>query len=126
MRGDIGEYRIGTALDRFGQSERIQQGIIDRPAVSALVAQRLSADIRWIAAASPQYLKRFGTPTHPNDLKDHRCIRIRLGNDHIYQWEFERGGEAIAVTTPGDSLLSATPCAATTLPTAASVSSHES
>jgi DNA-binding transcriptional LysR family regulator len=66
-----------------------------------MIAQRLSRDLRWVAAASPGYLKRFGTPTSPGDLQEHRCIRIRLGNDQIYQWEFERGAEAVAIATPG-------------------------
>ncbi|MGK3891051.1 LysR substrate-binding domain-containing protein, partial [Enterococcus faecium] len=51
-----------------------------------MIAQRLSPDIRWVAAASPVYLERFGTPTTPHDLHKHRCVCIRLGNDQIYQW----------------------------------------
>jgi DNA-binding transcriptional LysR family regulator len=66
-----------------------------------MIAQRLSPDLRWVAAASPDYLERFGTPSTPQDLREHRCVRIRLGNDQLYQWEFERGGEAIAIATPG-------------------------
>ncbi|MBS0578893.1 MAG: LysR family transcriptional regulator [Proteobacteria bacterium] len=66
-----------------------------------MIAQRLSADMRWIAVASPDYLRRFGRPSHPEDLRSHRCVRIRLGNDQIYQWEFERAGQSVAVTTPG-------------------------
>lgn len=66
-----------------------------------MVAQRLSSDIRWVAAASPSYLERFGTPSSPDDLKNHRCIRIRLGNDQLYQWEFEGDGTVFAVVTPG-------------------------
>jgi DNA-binding transcriptional LysR family regulator len=66
-----------------------------------MIAQRLSPDLRWVAAASPDYLERFGTPSTPQDLRDHRCVRIRLGNDQIYQWEFERNGEEIAIATPG-------------------------
>ncbi len=66
-----------------------------------MIAQRLSSDIRWIAAASPAYLERFGRPQHPEDLRNHRCVRIRLGNDQIYQWEFERENEAIEIVTPG-------------------------
>lgn len=66
-----------------------------------MVAQRLSDRIRWVAAASPDYIRRFGTPDHPQDLRDHRCIRIRLGNDRIYDWEFERDGEQLSVRTPG-------------------------
>ena len=30
-----------------------------------MVARRLSADIRWVIAASPDYLERYGTPEHP-------------------------------------------------------------
>jgi DNA-binding transcriptional LysR family regulator len=66
-----------------------------------MIAQRLSADIRWVAAASPAYIARFGAPSVPRDLCEHRCIRIRLGNEQIYQWEFERGAETMAIATPG-------------------------
>ena len=66
-----------------------------------MIAQRLSPDMRWIAAASPEYLERFGVPTHPQDLRNHRCVGIRLGNDQLYQWEFERDGEETSVATPG-------------------------
>lgn len=66
-----------------------------------MVAQRLSPPLKWMAAASPAYLERFGRPSHPTDLKDHRCIGIRLGNDRLYDWEFERDGQALSVHTPG-------------------------
>lgn len=76
-----------------------------------MVAQRLSPDIRWMAAASPAYLDRFGRPEHPSDLKDHRCIGIRLGNDQLYRWEFERGDEAVAIETPGPITVDESHCA---------------
>lgn len=66
-----------------------------------MIAQRLSPDIRWVAAASPAYLEANGTPATPRDLKDHHCIRIRLGNDQLYQWEFEQGDDLVEVNTPG-------------------------
>ena len=66
-----------------------------------MIAQRLSPDLRWIAAASPAYLARFGAPSVPEDLRRHRCVGIRLGNDQLYQWEFERDGEEVAIATPG-------------------------
>src|ERR1700710_1630655 len=66
-----------------------------------MVAQRLSPDLRWVAAASPDYLKRFGTPTTPHDLLEHRCIRFRLGNGQLYKWEFERGEESVSIAIPG-------------------------
>jgi DNA-binding transcriptional LysR family regulator len=66
-----------------------------------MIAQRLSPDIRWVVAGTPEYLKRFGTPQHPNDLQNHRCLRIRLGTGAIYEWEFEKGPEQLSVAVPG-------------------------
>ena len=70
-----------------------------------MVAQRLSADIRWIVVAAPAYLERHGEPKHPNDLQSHRCIRIRIGDDSIYRWEFERGDEQVAIAAPGSMIV---------------------
>lgn len=66
-----------------------------------MIALRLSPDIRWVTAASPAYLAKFGTPEHPNDLSQHRCVRFRLGDDRIYHWEYEKGEEEIAVEVSG-------------------------
>lgn len=66
-----------------------------------MIAQRLSADIRWVVAGSVEYLERFGVPRHPDDLQNHRGLRFRLGNDRLYRWEFERAGEEIDVAVPG-------------------------
>jgi DNA-binding transcriptional LysR family regulator len=66
-----------------------------------MIAQRLSGDIRWLVVGSPDYIERFGAPVHPQDLQAHRCIRIRLGNDTIYRWDFEQGDEKIDVAVPG-------------------------
>ncbi|WP_061960082.1 LysR family transcriptional regulator, partial [Cupriavidus pauculus] len=65
-----------------------------------MIAQRLSANIRWIVAGAPSYLERFGIPDHPSDLVEHRCVNIRLGDDRIYRWEFEKGDEKLAITVP--------------------------
>jgi DNA-binding transcriptional LysR family regulator len=66
-----------------------------------MIAQRLSADIRWVVVASPAYLERFGRPAHPDDLQAHRCVRIRTGDDRIYRWELERGDQRLEVDAPG-------------------------
>ncbi|STW69586.1 transcriptional regulator [Klebsiella pneumoniae] len=66
-----------------------------------MVARRLSADIRWVIAASPDYLERYGTPEHPDDLLHHRCISNRLGDDRVYRWELARDGETYQMTVPG-------------------------
>lgn len=66
-----------------------------------MIAQRLSSDIRWVVVGSPAYLERFGVPAHPRDLLAHRCLRIRLGDDSLYRWEFDKGDEALALDVPG-------------------------
>jgi DNA-binding transcriptional LysR family regulator len=62
-----------------------------------MIAQRLSGDLRWVVAAAPAYLARFGTPESPADLVRHRCIGVRLGDDRIYRWEFEGPAGEFAV-----------------------------
>jgi DNA-binding transcriptional LysR family regulator len=66
-----------------------------------MIAQRLSADIRWVVVGSIAYLERNGVPAHPDDLAAYRCLRFRIGDDSIYRWEFERGEEEIAIAVPG-------------------------
>jgi DNA-binding transcriptional LysR family regulator len=66
-----------------------------------MIAQRLSEDVRWLVVGAPAYFDRFGTPSHPSDLQVHRCVKIRIGDDSIYRWEFERGEERIEVSVRG-------------------------
>lgn len=66
-----------------------------------MIAQRLSADIRWVVVGAPAYLERYGVPQYPHDLLLHRCLRIRLGDDRIYHWELDRAGESQAIDVPG-------------------------
>lgn len=74
-----------------------------------MIALRLSADIRWVVVGGPAYLDRYGTPSHPSDLQEHRCHRIRLGNEHIYHWEFERGDDHLEIDVPGTITIDDTP-----------------
>ena len=66
-----------------------------------MIAQRLSAGARWLVVASPAYLERFGAPAHPNDLPGRPCVRIRIGDERIYRWEFARGDERLEVNVSG-------------------------
>lgn len=66
-----------------------------------MIAQRLSPDIAWAVVATTQYLRRFGIPKHPDDLKRHRCLRIRLGNARIYHWQFTKNGQHLEIDVPG-------------------------
>lgn len=66
-----------------------------------MIARRLSADLRWVVAASPAYLARHGTPLHPRDLLDHRCLGMRLGDGSLYKWEFGGPEGEFSLPLPG-------------------------
>ncbi len=66
-----------------------------------MIAQRLSAPIRWVVVGAPSYFETRERPTVPQDLTTHQCLQIKLGNDRIYRWEFDKGDESVAVAVPG-------------------------
>lgn len=66
-----------------------------------MVAIRIGGDIRFVAVASPDYLKGRPSLTTPDDLREHTCIRQRLPSGKRYRWEFARHGQEIVVDVPG-------------------------
>ncbi len=56
---------------------------------------------RMATAASPAYLARHGTPTHPRELLQHACLRGRFASGSIPPWEFERAGEVLKLEVTG-------------------------
>ncbi|WP_374354514.1 LysR substrate-binding domain-containing protein [Chitinimonas sp.] len=52
-----------------------------------------------LICASPAYLARHGTPQHPNDLKQHRCLTI-LELDETRAWRFRDGEQLFSVDIP--------------------------
>ncbi len=57
---------------------------------SGLIARRIG-ETRWVACASPDYLIRKGTPTTPDDLRQHECIAYLLEKSGRYlDWQFSR------------------------------------
>ncbi|MBO1110460.1 LysR family transcriptional regulator [Bordetella petrii] len=55
-----------------------------QPRDSSLIARKL-ADLPEIICASPEYLKRHGTPRHPRDLEQHQGVGFfSRGNDYRY------------------------------------------
>ncbi len=65
------------------------------------VAVPIGASLRWVAAASPGYLKSRSPILVPEDLKAHRCIQIRTGEGTVYRWEFSKDGDRRAIEVPG-------------------------
>ena len=52
--------------------------------------------VRRVVAASPAYLRRFGTPRRLEDLQAHRCIR-HTGTSPRTEWQFRAGRRLISV-----------------------------
>ena len=72
-----------------------------------LIAYKLFGPIKFVAAASPKYLKRNGTPKHPKELLKHNCIRHRFGISHgVYdKWEFIDKKKEFTVSVSGNLIL---------------------
>lgn len=62
-----------------------------------MIAVPLGAEPRWIMVASPDYLAAAPPLAGPEDLKDHRCIGLRLGTGALYRWELEKDGREYLV-----------------------------
>lgn len=69
---------------------------------SSLIARRL-APYRLVACASPAYLARNGTPTHPQDLASHACLGFHPGSA-FDTWSFigpsSKDATSVQVTGP--------------------------
>ena len=81
---------------RYG--ERLEQDMIAVP-----IGPRRQT---FATAAAPAYLAQHGRPQHPRELLDHACLRGRFSGGAMPPWEFERGGETIAIEPAGPLVIS--------------------
>ncbi|MDA0126873.1 LysR family transcriptional regulator [Vibrio sp. MarTm2] len=65
------------------------------------VAQRL-ADSRFVVAASPDYLVKYSTPHHPNELAQHNCLIYRSWERDYTSWAFSKPEEQLNVKVSGN------------------------
>jgi DNA-binding transcriptional LysR family regulator len=66
-----------------------------------MITLRVSPPGRQVAVASPEYLRRCGTPQTPSELAAHSCIQLRLGSGAAYRWEFLDQGRRVEVAVAG-------------------------
>jgi len=55
---------------------------------------------RIATLAAPRYLAGRPLPRKPEDLREHRCINVRLAGS-IYRWEFTHKGRDFDIEVPG-------------------------
>ncbi|CAM2152861.1 Uncharacterized HTH-type transcriptional regulator YcaN [Pararobbsia alpina] len=71
---------------------------IERDMIAVPIGPRTQ---HFVAAASPDYLARKGTPKHPRELVDHACMGHRFDSGVLAVWEFMRKGEVVRITPTG-------------------------
>jgi DNA-binding transcriptional LysR family regulator len=86
-------------------SNIVEEGIdlavrIGRLQDSGLVARKLG-EVRRVVCASPDYLRRRGTPKTPRDLAGHSCLQFGALTPTPY-WEFHEGGRPRQVRVQGN------------------------
>ncbi|ROV58708.1 LysR family transcriptional regulator [Vibrio ponticus] len=72
------------------------------PPDSTMVALPISPDNDRIACASPDYLAKYGTPTHPSELVNHNCINFITLVKYHTKWRFTKQGEMCEVIATGN------------------------
>ena len=66
-----------------------------------MVAVALSGPQRWVVAGAPSYLARHGKPDTPEDLGNHTCLQLLLGDNSRFPWELGTGPDQKSYRVPG-------------------------
>src|SRR5262249_3750499 len=69
-----------------------------KPSVPGLIDSDLAA-IKHVICASPKYLKRFGRPRKPQDLREHNCLVNALATPK--GWPFQNGSRQFLLEVKG-------------------------
>ncbi|MEM8936820.1 MAG: LysR family transcriptional regulator [Pseudomonadota bacterium] len=73
-------------------NERVDLALLfDTPKETSFIVRKLIKD-PWVVCAAPAYIKKFGKPKNPADLKQHRCLAIHARGVTTDHWAFEKGG----------------------------------
>jgi DNA-binding transcriptional LysR family regulator len=66
-----------------------------------MVAVRLTPPFRLIIVGSPAYLARSSRPEHPDDLRQHACLRLRRSDGGLALWSFNDNGRTLEISVSG-------------------------
>lgn len=95
------EIKVQLDLTRV-PANQIEQGYdisirVGIPPDSRLVARKLASNRRYLCA-SPMYLDKFGSPSHPRELPNHECLIIRRPEEtHIWHLSKDDLTESVKV-----------------------------
>ena len=66
-----------------------------------VIAVRLTGPFRFTVFGAPSYFERYGKPQHPGELRDHRCVRLRLASGGLMPWSFLDGNREVEIGVSG-------------------------
>ena len=67
-----------------------------------MIAVPIGGKFRVVTVASPEYLGRKPTPSTPENLQQHNCVRYRWDTDVVANsWRFMKSGERVEVAVEG-------------------------
>jgi DNA-binding transcriptional LysR family regulator len=87
---------IDLAAEGFDAA--VRQGHLVAP---DMVAVPLTPPFRLIVVGSPAYFADRTQPTHPDDLRQHACLRWRRSNGALALWSFDDHDQAIEIAVSG-------------------------
>ncbi|CCE11471.1 Transcriptional regulator, LysR family [Bradyrhizobium sp. STM 3843] len=90
------EELIDLAAAGFDAGIRMGQFI-----AADMVAVRLTPPFRLVTAGSPAYFGANRRPQRPDDLRHHRCIRLRRSSGAVGSWTLNDNGRAIEIAVAG-------------------------
>ena len=91
----LDDRRIDIVREGFDVALRGSDKLED----SSLIARKLMT-LDHVLCSAPAYFERFGTPTSPVELADHRCVQFSLSG-HATRWDFCREGRTVNVPING-------------------------
>ena len=72
--------------------------LTDKPTKGLI--SKVIGNVNSVLCASPEYLEKNGTPTHPSDLEEHQCLY--LGETPLdNNWRFEHADQNVTVKVDG-------------------------
>ncbi len=66
-----------------------------------MIAVPLGPRQRFVIVAAPALIARCGAPSHPGELLERPCLRVRFPSGAEPDWRFERDGEALKIAVQG-------------------------
>lgn len=98
IRVDLSLVRQAPGSEAAGVDASIELG--SSAALHSDVGTRALGSFRQVLCAAPDYLRRAGTPSHPEDLAQHDCI-LESSSEKASTWGFQHDGRPLAQRIQG-------------------------